>query len=505
MNPGKFRNPLELLQNSRGRWALGLTLLFAALGVGLVMAVLPMQMGIVLLAVIIGIPALGYCIYDQYFGLHVAVVIAILIGFLSKIRDAPYGLLLDVLLLLLFLGLMVKQMRSRDASIMSHPLSYLVLIWISYMLVQVVNPWAGSRMAWVYTVRSLAGLILIYFVALYAIDSMRSIQRLVNFLIIAALISAWYGIYQEWIGFPQFELTWLYADDERFQLIVQWSRFRVFSFFSDPTTFGIYMAYMSTFTLVMATGKVNPKRRFFLLFSAVSMILGMAYAGSRTPIVLLPFGVLLFALFTLKKEVFIGVGLFMMAGTVLVFKGSSNAVIFRIQSAFNPKYSDDTMKVRFKNQKRVRPFLHSHPFGAGLGSTGYWAKRFTPDSWLAKFAHDSAFVRIAVEAGWIGLLIYMALLFTICRYGLYYYNRINDPYSKTLYLAMTLVFFELTLASYPQEAITLLPNSIYFYILIAIMVRLKDFAPLPSHVQLTNRWGKPETMLPETAGSGNPA
>ncbi|MGB0932619.1 MAG: hypothetical protein ACPGVB_17675, partial [Chitinophagales bacterium] len=37
------------------------------------------------------------------------------------------------------------------------------------------------------------------------------------------------------------------------------------------------------------------------------------------------------------------------------------------------------------------------------------------------------------------------------------------------------IFFILTVASYPQEAIVQLPTSIVFYICLAAVVRLKDF------------------------------
>ena len=46
---------------------------------------------------------------------------------------------------------------------------------------------------------------------------------------------------------------------------------------------------------------------------------------------------------------------------------------------------------------------------------------------------------------------------------------------KTIYLGLTVIVFQLCLASYPQEAIVVLPTSITFYILVAMIVRLKEF------------------------------
>ena len=88
----------------------------------------------------------------------------------------------------------------------------------------------------------MAGLIILYFVATYAFSSYKIIIKTIKLIIGLALISALYGLKQEFIGFSNAEMTWLYSDPKRLELIFQWSRLRIFSFFSDPTTYGIFMA-----------------------------------------------------------------------------------------------------------------------------------------------------------------------------------------------------------------------------------------------------------------------
>ena len=80
-----------------------------------------------------------------------------------------------------------------------------------------------------------------------------------------------------------------------------------------------------------------------------------------------------------------------------------------------------------------------------------------------------------METGWIGLIIYMGLLFTAMRTSIYYYFRVKSPTIKLIYLGLAITVFLLAVASYPQEAITLLPTSIIFYLMLAMIVRLKDF------------------------------
>ena len=158
-----------------------------------------------------------------------------------------------------------------------------------------------------------------------------------------------------------------------------------------------------------------------------------------------------------------------------MLKSSSNAVVYRIQSAFVLKNSQDVVDVRMKNQALIQPYIQRNPFGGGLGSTGLWGRRFSPGTFLAEFDHDSGFVRLAVEVGWLGLLIYMIFIFQCMKYGIYYYFRVKDPKIKNIYLAINSAFFMLVIASYPQEAILQVPTGIIFYLLLAAIVKMKDF------------------------------
>ncbi|MEL6924028.1 MAG: O-antigen ligase family protein [Bacteroidota bacterium] len=457
-------------------------LLMATITFGLawVLSSLDMKFSILLLGGILGIPALGACFLNFRFGLTLILIIAFLVELARKYTGAPLGTALDGLNYVMFFGLIVMLTKDRNFRYIKHPISVLIAIWIIYNFIQVLNPWALSKLAWLYTVRSMAGLILVYFVALYAFNSLKNITFIIKVILGLSFLSALYGLKQEFIGFTPTELAWLYADEERFQLIFQWSRLRIFSFFSDPTTYGILMGYMLVLCCILFIGPYKLWQKGMLLLGAVLMLACMAYAGSRTPVILIPAGLFFFVLVSFRKDMILIACIGLVLGTLFMLKPNGNPVIYRIQSAFNPETSGDTMEVRFENQKFIQPFIHSRPFGAGLGSCGQWGKRFTPDSWLADFPHDSGFVRIAVELGWIGLILYMILLFTILRTGLYYYYRVVNPKIKNLYLGLTTVMFILTLASYPQEAIVLLPTSIVFYIFLAAIIRLKDFDdPLP--------------------------
>lgn len=432
------------------------------------------KMGIMLLGAIIGIPMVFFCIFNLPFGIIVMLSCGVLVSFAGKYTGAPIGTALDGLLFAMGFGVIVQLSKDRQFGFLKHPISVFILIWIYYNIIEVLNPIAGSRMAWVYTVRTLALMLMLYYIACYAFKDLKTIKIVLKAILFWAFISALYAMKQEFIGFSDAELQWLYADEKRFQLIVQWDRMRVFSFFSDPTTFGILMGYLGVMCMAFLIGPYKLWQKALLAFGALIMMMAMAFAGSRTPFVLVPIGLLFFALLTLNRKTLLITGVLMVLGTGMVMKSTSNAIVWRIQSAFRPT-EDASVQVRLDNQKLIQPYIQSHPIGAGLGSTGMWGARFTPGTWLASFAHDSLYVRIAVEAGYIGLLIYMTMLFIALRTGIYHFFRCRDPEIKNMYLGITVAVFILVVASYPQEAITLLPTSIIFYLMLAMLVRLKDF------------------------------
>jgi len=462
---------MEKLDTVLGVILLALLSIFVAVVVGK----LGFLGGAGLLVVTLGIFLVLGAMFNLYLGLYVILVMSILVSFLSKIVDLPYGLSLDLLLVVLALGVIMKQLKDRDLSFAKNPISLPILVWVFYSMIQVINPIAASRLAWAFTVRSVALLILLYFIAAYALNSYRRTINIFKFMLGLAFVSALYGLKQEFFGFSDFELAWLYSDPARFQLIFQWSRMRIFSFFSDPTNYGIYMSYMSVMCFILLLGKFKIWQKAILGFAGVCMLMAIAYAGSRTPVVLIPFGFAVFTMLSLKKNVIITMMIVGVLGGAFLMKSTGNAVLFRIQSAFMPENSGDTMGVRFENQKKIKPFIQSHPFGAGLGSVGEWGQRFSPDTFLASFPPDSGYVRVAVELGWVGYLLYCWLLYTIVRMGIRYYLRVKNEQIKTIYLALTTMMFMLILASYVQEAIVQLPTSIHFYVCLAVLVRLKDF------------------------------
>ena len=187
------------------------------------------------------------------------------------------------------------------------------------------------------------------------------------------------------------------------------------------------------------------------------------FSGTRGANVLLPAALLLFFILRYNKKVLIFGIVAACFFYVLINIPTSNGNLQRFQTAFAPN-NDESYNVRKMNQKRIQPFILSHPMGGGLGATGTWGKRFSPGTLLANFPPDSGYIRVAVEDGWLGLLIFCTMMFVFVKTGINNYYKIQDPELKSYCLAMTLVVFTYNIANFPQEALVQFPSNIFFYL-----------------------------------------
>ncbi len=439
-----------------------------------------LKSGVILTGVVLGVPIVFTALFNLQFGLLFTLTASFFILWFKKFlpENSPLGLTVDIMIGVMFFGMFIKQIRVRDWSFLKNPVSYVVLLWISYNILMFANPVARSREAWFYTVRGMALFIVLYYITVYIFSELKTIERLIKVCVGLSLLVALYGLWQEFAGLPSWEMNWLRSDPRLYKLVYQWGKLRVFSFLSDPSTFGILMSYMGMFCMVLATGPFSNPKRFGLFIAGSLMLIAMLFSGTRTAYVLVPAGLFFYTLLTLNKQVILALVVFVMAGTVIIMMPTSNPTLYRFQSAFGVpmvKAVLHSMNTRLDNQKRIQPFIQQNPIGGGLGSTGYFGKRFSPGTMLADFPPDSGYVRVAVELGWIGLFIYCTMLFVVLRTAIRNYVSSINPRIRTYYVAFLVMIFAMVLSNYPQDSLVMLPTSIIFYISLAAIVRLKDF------------------------------
>jgi len=447
-------------------------LLFTSLLISFLIATQGAAIGIFILIMIIGLPLLYAVVAYPKFGIILFIIASFFINYqliLSQVPpDTPVGLVMDVLTYLLILGFFIKQKNEKNWNYFKDPISYFILAWLVYNLLEAINPAASSVLAWVYTVRTIAFLMLLYFVFVFQIRSKDYIKLLFKVLLILELLAALSAFQQENFGFFNFETKWLNAEPLRISLLFIYGHMRKFGIFSDPVVFAYNMVAASLLCLSLLFTNIRTYKKVILVCLMCFYLTVMLYSGTRASYVLIPAAIGMLAILKFNKKilVFVLVAGFMLA--VLIKVPTSNPSLVRFQTAFNPS-KDASFNVRAENQRRIKPYILSHPIGGGLGSVGIWGQRFSPNSYLAKFPPDSGYVRVAVEMGWIGLLLFCIFNFIILQRGIYYYYIIKDPELKTYCMAMVLIIFALDIGNYPQQAFVQYPTNILFYLAMAII------------------------------------
>jgi O-antigen ligase len=429
-----------------------------------------------ILVLVVGLPLVYAIITYPKLGIIVILISSFFLLWVLKMGiNFPLGTLMDAIFALMLFGFFLKQKYRNDWTVFKSPISVVVLIWISYNFLEVINPSADSRLAWVYTVRTVAIVMLWYFIFLYYIQTLQFIKVIFKLWIGLSFFVAAYAFKQEYFGFFPFEKVWLASEPTYTALYYISGHWRIFSIFSDPVTFAYNMIISSILCFSLLTSPMKGWKKAVLVCLGSFFLLTMLYSGTRGAYVLLPVALGMYCILKFNKKVlFFGL---ILAGIIVVIirTPSTNPTIQRFQSAFYPS-NDASFNVRKNNQKMIQPFILSHPLGGGLGATGMWGERFSPHSFLANFPPDSGYIRVAVELGWLGLLIFCTLMFVVLYTGINNYYKIKDPTLKSYCMAMVLIAFTLNIANFPQEALVQYPTNVYFSLVLALIgvTRLLD-------------------------------
>ena len=418
--------------------------------------------------ILIGIPTALSIIFYPRFGILVLLISAYFIMWVLRMGiNFPLGTMMDAIELLLIIGLFVSQKQKPTWEIFKNPISYMILIWIAYNLLMFLNPVAESRLAWVYTIRALAMVMLTYFIFMAQIKTVGFIRIIIKLWIGLAFVAALYAFKQEHFGFFAFEERSVDTPLQRSLLFIG-GRWRKFSIFSEPVAFAYNMVTASILCIVLMLNQMKTYKKVILGLLVLFFLLNMLYSGTRGAYPLLPIAIFMLAILKFNFKVLIISSIGLVFFVMLIFAPTSNPHIQRFQTAFRPS-DDASFNVRKINQKKIQPYIQSHPFGGGLGATGTWGSRFSPNSYLASFPPDSGYVRTAVELGWVGMFLFCTLMFVILKTGIKNYYQIKDPELKNYCLAMLLIVFALNIGNYPQEAFVQFPSSIYFYLAVALL------------------------------------
>jgi O-antigen ligase len=145
----------------------------------------------------------------------------------------------------------------------------------------------------------------------------------------------------------------------------------------------------------------------------------------------------------------------------------------RMRTAIVQGSDNPSLQVRLENQKRLKAYLRSRPFGGGVGSGGYWGQRFSPGTFLADLALDSWYVKIWAEQGPVGLWLYLAGLGALLTGALRRLLRVRDAALRQCLAALFAGFCGICAASYGNQVLGQMPTGL----LVAVSIAALYLAP----------------------------
>jgi hypothetical protein len=423
-------------------------------------------------ALLVGLPIAWLLIQDERYLIPIAITYSILVGpFLMAVKGVPIGIMMDGMLLIGVLGVVLRALKTGDWSYFNVPGKVVIALWVGYHLLQVGNPAAASRVAWFYVMRPAVAYPFLYFIAYNMLKSKKDLQ-VIWFSVVGGIgfTIAW-GLFQHMNGYFDFEMRYLQAADAIHLVYIQ-GRWRIFGTLTSPAQYGVVVTIFSMIFLLLGIF-LKHKSRYVYLILALGGFAAMVFSGTRTAFIVIPLAIA--ALIVLERNVKL-YGLSAILGIlflIVVLMPTNNYHIQRIQSVFKSS-EDASYQVREMNRKAIMPYIYTHPLGGGLGSTGVWGMRFSPYTRLAQFAPDAGYMRVAVELGWIGMILYLSLLIRLFWLSFTSFRKLKNHDLRILGLALLSGLSTLFLIEYAQDINGKLPMNILLWILMAIMIRLPE-------------------------------
>jgi putative inorganic carbon (HCO3(-)) transporter len=469
------------LSEKLNNWVGFLLVIFISIAFGYLLST-NLILGLGVFGAVVGVSVLTACILNPEVGLYITTLYAFFASGLSRFLfkdQLPIGVLIDVLILVTFLGLFFSSIDLRKNTtrfFKNSPVVYYTIILL-YLALELGNPMAHSFEGWLQVMRKVFESFLIVFIAYNVFDTIHKIRRFIKVLFFIAVFIGFYGCFQQWHGLLQVELNWVSADLVRFNLICIWGEYRKFSLLGGPTEFGVVMAACSLLFILIGINEKNNYTKTVCIIGSIIMILGMSYSGTRTANAMIVGGIGLFLLLTINRKsskIFACV-----AGLAFLFilyaPIYSSATLLRFRSTFMAK-EDASYNVREINRQRVQPFIWHHPFGGGLSTTGEMGYKYNPGHPIAGFPTDSSYLNKALESGWIGLILTCMLYFATLQYVLRGYFLAKDMELKSFYAASLAFFFSYFLGEMTQEAVGVFSNMVVYFPVFAIVLRLRQFS-----------------------------
>lgn len=403
---------------------------------------------------------------------------------LSRYVPAPMGLSVDALLIIAWISLIFSQFNNKiEWKNAGKDYTYFAIVWFIMTFFQLFNPEAVSREAWFYAMRAQGLYIVLTIPLVYIVfNQPKDLDLFVRLCAWFTLLAVLKGLMQKYYGVDQWESKWL-NQPGNFRTHILFGQLRIFSFFSDAGTYGGSMGYFGAVFIILANHEINKKRKYFYLTIGFLSIYAMLISGTRSAIAVPLTSLVIYTILTKRIKIMISVGVvvfvvfFFLKFTTI---GQGNYDIRRMRSAFDD--NNASLNVRLENRILFGEYLKTRPFGGGIGSSGNWGMRFSPNTFLAQTATDGWYIQLWAEQGVVGLTFYIVfLLYGVFRSSYLILFKIKKSIYLYKAIALTSGMYGLMVSSYSASSLGQMPNTIIVFTSITL-------------ISLIPKWEKKETL-----------
>ena len=360
---------------------------------------------------------------------------------------------------------------------------FAVMIWCGLCTIEILNDTCGLGInvdAW-FTGFRLMALHLIWIVLVFSLY-ISNPQKLVTYLRIWACLSL-FSAFWTWkminIGFTDTEKDWLYNSGYRTHLLNAGTLIRYWSTFNDAATYGCNASASAiAFIIFGITAKFKFDRLFFLL-TAVAVTWGMFQSGTRTAIITMIAGFIVFLFLAKSTKILIPsaiLGGFLLFILIFTNIGNSNQQMRRMRSAF--KKGDASANVRDINKAAIAKYMKDAPWGIGIGMYSSNIPANNKYRILSEIPPDSEYVFIWVRTGPIGVTIFTGCMVMMLLGGcIIVLFRLKNPTLIGIGGGLCAAFVSIHLGGYANQILFQYPNGLTFFGGMAIVYILPYLEP----------------------------
>lgn len=372
------------------------------------------------------------------------------LGLGRYIKTDGLSFLLDCLLLSLVILIIIHSTLFKDISCKSsvNILTLGTFVWSLYCIAEIANP-TGMIQAWILSRTFITNSFVISLVVSILCTKYKDIKIFTILLSIFTLTAVIKVLMQKFMGFDYAETNWLYHGGGALTHLIG-SGIRYFSFFTDAGNFGSNMGFAGIFFAITALYIKKGFYKIYYCIVAIGSFYAMFLSGTRGAIIVPLAAICLYTIISKNIKACISAGLLLII--IYVFFafthiGQNNAAIRRMRTAFQPT-KDASFIVRKENQKRLAAYLKNKPFGEGLGLSGGENKKMSV-RFTTSIPVDSWYVKLWVETGIVGAVLYLGVLFiTIGRGSWIVMFKIHDSELKGRLTAFLCGIFGMLVSAY---------------------------------------------------------